>query len=213
MCSITEQSGEAIGPGDNVLVCCPSFTGAEPRLCLDLLTPEGSTDVRALSVLFTQSPGEHVDAWQRVAGGYPTRMRILAVDASARSDRTGGGSDGGHDGADGDPDRAVERLGSPHNLTRLGVQIADCLDEWDGSADPTVVCFQSVTTLLQYVGLDSAVEFLDVVIERCAATDAVAHYHLDPQAHADETIDRLRELFDTTFDFDDGEWTVRDGDE
>ncbi|WP_436911219.1 DUF7504 family protein [Halosimplex marinum] len=213
MCSIIEQSGVSIRPGDNVLVCCPSFTGAEPRLCLDLLTPDGSTDVRALSVLFTQSPAEHVDAWQRVAGGYPTRMRILAVDASARSDRSRDGADEEDDGAEGDPDRAVERVGSPHNLTRLGVQIADCLDEWDDAPDRTVVCFQSVTTLLQYVDLDSAAEFLDVVAERCAATDAVAHYHLDPQAHDDEAIERLDDLFATTVAFEDGEWTVRTADD
>ncbi|QLH76756.1 hypothetical protein HZS55_05310 [Halosimplex rubrum] len=206
MCSVTEQSQTSIRPGDNVLVCCPSFTGAEPRACLDLLTPDGSTDVHALSVLFTQSPGDHVDAWQRIAGAYPTRMRIVAVDADARSDRT-------DETAGPDADRSVERVGSPHNLTRLGIRVADCLDEWDGSAETVVVCFQSLTTLLQYVDVESAVEFLDVVTERCAATDAVAHYHLDPEAHDDETIDRLSELFETTLRFDDGEWTVRAGGE
>jgi len=204
MCSVIEQSQASIRPGDNVLVCCPSFTGAEPRACLDLLTPDGSTDVHALSVLFTQSPGDHVDAWQRIAGAYPTRMRIVAVDADARSDRAA-------EAADADAERAVERVGSPHNLTRLGIRVADCLDEWAGATETVVVCFQSLTTLLQYVDVESAVAFLDVVAERCAATDAVAHYHLDPQAHDDETIDRLRELFGTTLIFDDGEWTVEAG--
>jgi len=199
MCSVTEQSQASIRPGDNVLVCCPSFTSAEPRACLDLLTPGGSTDVHALSVLFTQSPGDHIDAWQRIAGAYPTRMRIVAVDADAGSKRTTEAVD---------TDRAVERVGSPHNLTRLGVRVADCLDEWDGSAESVVVCFQSLTTLLQYVDVESAVEFLDVVAERCTATDAIAHYHLDPQAHDEGTIDRLRELFGTTLTFEDGEWSA-----
>jgi len=204
MCSPIEQSGVSIRAGDNVLVCCPSFTGAEPRLCLDLLTPDGSTDVHALAVLFTQSPGEHVDTWRRVAGGYPTRMRVVAVDADSRSGQSPGEAD--------ETDRAVERVGSPHNLTQLGVRITDCLDEWDGVVDrPTVVCFQSITTLLQYVDIEGAVEFLGVVTERCAATDAVAHYHVDPQAHDDDTIDRLADLFGTTLAFDDGEWTVRPG--
>ncbi|ELZ29662.1 hypothetical protein C475_01896 [Halosimplex carlsbadense 2-9-1] len=182
-----------------MLVCCPSFTGAEPRACLDLLTPDGSTDVRALSVLFTQSPGDHIDAWQRIAGGYPARMRIVAVDADAGSNRTTEAADA---------DRAVERVGSPHNLTRLGVRVADCLDEWDGSAETVVVCFQSLTTLLQYVDVESALEFLGVVTERCAATDAVAHYHLDPQAHDEQTIAKLGALFDTVLEFDDGAWTT-----
>jgi len=205
MCSVTEQSGDPIRPGDNVLVCCPSFTREEPRACLDLLTPEGSTDVHALSVLFTQSPGDHVDTWQRIAGACPTRMRIVAVDADAdaRSNREVGAADA---------DRAVERVGSPHNLTRLGVRITDYLDEWDSSTDRRiVVCFQSLTALLQYVDLESAVAFLEVVTARCAATGAVAHYHLDPEAHDEATIDRLSELFETALAFDDGEWTSRAG--
>ena len=204
MCSVTEQSEAPIRPGDNVLVCCPSFTGEEPQVCLDLLTPDGSTDVHALSVLFTQSPGDHVDTWQRITGAYPTRMRIVAVNADARSNQESGGTDA-------DADRAVERVGSPHNLTRLGVRITDYLDEWDGSAERTVVCFQSLTTLLQYVDVESAVAFLEVVAQRCAATDAVAHYHLDPEAHDEATIDRLSELFETALAFDDGEWTSRAG--
>lgn len=206
MCSFTEQSQLPVGPGDNVLVCCPSFAGEESQLCLDLLTPDGSTDVHALSVLFTQSPGEHVDTWQRIAGDYPRRMRMVAVDADSRSSRPSDGADE----ADGAAGRAVERVGSPHNLTQLGVRITDCLDEWDGTAArPTVVCFQSVTTLLQYVEVEQAVDFLEVVTERCGATDAVAHYHLDPQAHDDDTIDRLADLFGTTLAFEGDEWTVR----
>ncbi|WP_436929298.1 DUF7504 family protein [Halosimplex halobium] len=200
--------------GDNVLVCCPSFTGAEPRVCLDLLTPEGSTDVRALSVLFTQSPGEYVDTWQRIAGAFPTRMRIVTVDANARSNgsREGGGTDtsddsGGETGTD--ADRSVERVNSPHNLTRLGVRVTDCLDEWEESPETVAVCFQSLTTLLQYVEVDNAVGFLDVVTDRCAAADAVAHYHIDPKAHDEQTVAKLSAVFDTVLEFDDGEWTTR----
>ncbi|WP_135366270.1 DUF7504 family protein [Halosimplex halophilum] len=201
----------AIRPGDNVLVCCPSFTGDEPRVCLDLLTPDGSTDVYALSVLFTKSPGEYVDTWQRLAGAYPTRMRIVTVDASAPSKGSqGGGADAPDDpGGEGDTDRAVERVNSPHNLTRLGVRVTGCLDEWDDAPETVAVCFQSLTTLLQYVDVDNAVGFLDAVTDRCAATDAVAHYHIDPKAHDEQTIAKLSAVFDTVLEFDDGEWTAR----
>ncbi|WP_459191552.1 DUF7504 family protein [Halosimplex sp. J119] len=201
MSSITERAGASIHPGDNLLVMCPSFRGDEPRACLELLTPAPPADVYALSVLFTQSPGDHLDAWQRQVGSLPARSRIVSVDADARSSASEPDA--------GDP--AVERVTSPQNLTRLGVRITDCLDEWGETApDQQVsVCFQSVSTLLQYVELDKVYKFLDVLTERCRASGAVSHYHLDPHAHDDETTERLVGLFDGVFEYADGEWSYR----
>ncbi|WP_164471705.1 DUF7504 family protein [Halosimplex salinum] len=192
-------------PGDNVLVMCPSFTGDESQVCLDLLTPVAPSDVNALSILFTQSPSDHLDAWQRVVGTYPKRSRIVTVDADARSNTSRSDESGES------PAQKVDCVGSPQNLTRLGVRITDCLDGW-ADADPdrqVAVCFQSVSALLQYVELPQAFKFLNVVTERCEATEAVAHYHLDPHAHDDQTIETMLDLFDTVLAYEDGEWDLR----
>ncbi|MFC7140590.1 hypothetical protein ACFQMA_12230 [Halosimplex aquaticum] len=201
MNSITEQVGASIHSGDNLLVMCPSFMGDESRVCLELLTPAPPAEVYALSVLFTQSPGDHLDAWQRSVGSLPARSRIVSVDADARSSTTERDAD----------DPTVERVTSPQNLTRLGVRITDCLDEWGETApDRQVsVCFQSVSTLLQYVELEQVFKFLDVLTERCRASGAISHYHLDPQAHDDQTIERLVGLFDGVFEYADDEWSYR----
>lgn len=199
MSSITEQIKASIHPGDNLLVMCPSFMGDESRACLELLTLAPAAEVYALSILFTQSPGDHLNAWQHHVGSLPARSHIVSVDADTQSSATE------HDMGD----LAVERVPSPQNLTRLGVEITDCLDEWTeaGPDRQITVCFQSISTLLQYVDIDQVFKFLDVLSERCRATGAISHYHLDPQAHDDQTIERLSRLFDASLEYVDGEWT------
>ncbi|MFB6141500.1 MAG: hypothetical protein ABEJ26_13820 [Halosimplex sp.] len=202
MDSITDEVEASIRPGDNVLVMCPSFAGGECDACPDLLTPVPPSEVNALSVLFTDSPGDHLDDWERCVGTLPARSHIVSVDADARSK-----ANIEHDVAGQD----VERINSPQNLTKLGVRITDCLDDWaETTPDVQVaVCFQSISTLLQYVELQQVLKFLNVVTEQCAATDALAHYHLDPRAHDEQTTAKLIELFGTVFEYEGGEWVQR----
>jgi hypothetical protein len=57
--------------------------------------------------------------------------------------------------------------------------------------------------MLQYVELDQAFRFLHVVTDRLADADAMAHFHVDPGAHDDETIETLTSLFDGAWTFED----------
>ena len=212
MCPLTESAELSVRPGDNVLVLCPSFREDESRICLELLTTTEPTALDALSVLFTQSTAEHLDAWERIAGTYPTRTHVVNVVADERSSAdTTDGSEISAQESDERVDYTVDRVGAPQNLTRLGVRITDCLDEWAETAPDrqVAVCFQSVSTLLQYVDVPQAFEFLDVVTQRCEASDAIAHYHLDPQAHDESTIETLVDLFDVVVEYEDGEWATR----
>jgi len=207
MSPITEQAGSAIHPGDNVLVTCPSFMGDEHQTCLELLTPASPENVYALSILFTQSPSDHLDSWQRLVGAYPARSRIVSVDADAKS--SAGIPEVTTESRDGE--QAVQRVNSPRNLTQLGVRITDSLDEWMETEPDTqvAVCFQSISTLLQYVDVEQAFKFLNVITARCSAADAVAHYHLDPHAHDEQTTVKLEQLFDAVVEYDEDSWTIR----
>ena len=212
MCPITKRAGASLRPGDNVLVLCPSFRGDESRICLELLTATEPTALDALSVLFTRTPAEHLDAWERVAGVYPARNHVVSADADARSSTDATGDPGtGTEESVNRADCTVDRVGSPQNLTRLGVSITDCLDEMAETAPDRqiTVCVQSVSTLLQYVEVPQAFKFLNVVTERCRATDAIAHYHLDPHAHDESTIETLVDLFDVVVEYEDGKWIAR----
>ncbi|WP_436926746.1 DUF7504 family protein [Halosimplex amylolyticum] len=201
MCPITAQVGVDLEPGDSVLVRCPQFAGNESRICIDLQTPAAPQEVNALAVLFTQSPSDHLGAWQRHAGSYPARSHIVSVDADARSS-----SEITDEAAE--ENRTVTRVNSPGNLTRLGIRITDCLEEWGESSDDQQIvgCFHSISTLLQYVDLDQAFRFLRVVTDRFEDVDAISHYHLNPQTHDEQTVATLTELFDTVLEYDGDDW-------
>jgi len=163
MFPIADRVDKSVYPGDSVLVCCPSLREEQTRICLDLLTPTAPAEINALSILFTQSPDEHLEAWQRYVGTYPARNRIITVDADARS------KPASTDPREHPLDDEIERVTSPENLTQLGVRISECLDEWTEpmSDRQIVVCFESISALLQYVDADYASQFLRVLADRC----------------------------------------------
>ena len=63
-------------------------------------------------------------------------------------------------------------------------------------AGGTLLCFQSLTVLLQYAPLDEVYQFLHTLETHVKRTDAAAHFHLHVDAHDEEAVDTLRPVFD-----------------
>jgi len=106
---------------------------------------------------------------------------------------------------------AVETISDPGDLIGLGIAISKYLSNWEGSPNQTVVCFHSLTPLLQYGNLQRVFRFLHVLTGPLKSIDAVAHFHLDPHAHDEQTINTLSQLFDVIVEHDNGDYTVRTG--
>jgi hypothetical protein len=64
-----------------------------------------------------------------------------------------------------------------------------------------VVCFDSLTAMLQYVDVETAYEFLHAITGQLYAADARAHFHIDPTAHDRTTVDSIASLFDAVVEF------------
>lgn len=209
MCETTVgEAAESPDSGDNVLVLAPPFTRDVFTTGLNALDPGGSDSERVLCVTFTRSPEDHLAEWRRHLGRTPDRIAFVSVDATARSRELSGGTTGGPQSDESGV--TVDRIRSAENLTELGIRITNRLDAWSDASDPRiVVCFDSVTALLQYVDLERAFRFLHVLTDRFADAGATSYYHMDPDAHDDETIDTLSTLFDAVCEYDDGEWTAR----
>lgn len=93
-------------------------------------------------------------------------------------------------------DRATtESISTPSDLTGLGIQIGQFLSTWDS---PVCVCFDSLTSMLQYVDFQMAYEFLHAVTGQVHAANARAHFHIDPNAHDEQTVAGITSLFDAT---------------
>jgi archaellum biogenesis ATPase FlaH len=132
-------------------------------------------------------------------------MGMVSVEDSTRS--VASASSGGSElmGAN----KPIETVSSPNDLTGLGIRITEFLADWEDNDNRTVVCFDSLTALLQYVELETAYEFLHILTGRMAALDAFAHFHMDPDAHDQQTIESISTLMDAVVRTEDGEQIVR----
>lgn len=175
----------------NVLLKAPPSRTQEFDCCVDLLTPvePGSLDIWSLGITLT--PDERLRIWEARRDAYPADFRIvsgqpLPQDVSVERAR--------ELGFDATPRFA--RLENPKNLTRLGVELTESLTAWEDDGNETVVCFHSVTSLLQHVSTDRAYQFLHSFTNSVREFGAHAHYHVNPRAHDRRDIERLTTLFD-----------------
>ena len=195
--ALVERPGERkLNGASNVLVLAPTLSDDARESYYNTLFPDETSAVDLLAVDYRRPPDRYLDELHRVAGGPPNRCSIICVGETTRSSGDGGTSPA-----------AVACVDDPMDLTGVGLKMGRYL-ETRGCAK-TVVSFDSVTVLLQYVDTRRAFRFLHAIGNRVRAVDATAHYHVDPNAHDDRMLATLSSLFDAVARFDDGEWNVR----
>lgn len=172
MTAVTEQLDGAT----NILLEMPPM-GGDREVCPSLLAA-GVDDPSVLYVSFTRQASACVETWE--ARGYDAaNLGVITVgDTSSAVDRG---------------DVVTESVSSASDLTGLGIQIGQFLSEWDA---PVVICFDSLTSMLQYVDFETAYEFLHAITGQVHAAGARAHFHIDPGAHDAKRVAGITSLFD-----------------
>ncbi|MFT4922341.1 MAG: hypothetical protein ACI8XM_001555 [Haloarculaceae archaeon] len=200
------ESGSQDGPDlsdlegvSNVLLLAPSLGSQGTDACLHLLTQSRPTQSNVLTINFQESPSEFIDRWTGETGASPVRGGVVAVGATnATVDNS---------------DWAVRSVESPSDLTGIGIELSELLSGMAKAADDDediVVCFNNITSLLQYADLQRAFRFLHVVTGRVKTVGGVGHYHIDPDAHDQQTLATLKGLFDAVVEVnEDGSWSVQ----
>lgn len=163
--------------------------------CLELMTPVDRPDIDALCVDLTRTSGPWIERWRQLDAGRSGHTEILTA-----ADRAAGGGDGSGPSSDSSGTLDVERIASPGNLTQLGIQITTSLERFESSENDLVVCFHSLTALLQYHDESTTYRFLNELTNVLAGAGATGHVHVDPTAHEDRTINRMKSLFDAVID-------------
>lgn len=187
-----DQGSGPPGDGTVELLLAAPGSAASDGACVSLSTAEGATDIRLLTVAFDRSPDECLTAWSAHAGGErPAEFTILTAGECARSAAAVDGdvalSAGG---------LSIETVEDPGSPVDLGVAITEHLAERSGGGSRPVVCFHTLTDLLEHLAEPRAVRFLHALVGRLRKHGADAHFHLDPAAHDDATVERLAELVD-----------------
>lgn len=172
----------------NVLLLSPPSREQEFDHCVELLTPADPAHLNVWSLGFTLPADERLQGWEARAGTYPSDFRIVSGQPLAPGETVD------REGAD-----LTARFASvddPKNLTRLGVELTRSLEVWEGDDNQTVVCFHSITTLLQHVSTERAYRFLYSFTNAVREFGAIAHYHVNPRVLDEQEM----ELFSTLFD-------------
>lgn len=174
---------EAVIPEDdatNALIMAPADARGEREVCGGLLS--ALAPVKVLGVALRRDDSYYADLCQEFMAEPPVDIGVVHV-----------GGDGTGRALS---DEKVTAVSEPGDLTGTGIRITNYLKEFAGG-DPTVVCFDSLTPLLQYVDIDRCYRFLDLTTRRIDQVCAVSHAHLNPDAHDDQTVQAITQVFDT----------------
>ncbi|MUV88426.1 hypothetical protein GJ631_18180, partial [Natronomonas sp. CBA1123] len=171
----------------NVLFETGEHGECDEAACMHLLGVDDPTNVDVLFVTVTKSGRERIEALKRHADAPPSNVGIVTVDV--------GGSDGSAR-LGGESGPMVRRISDPSDLTGVGIAISEFLSAWHGNGNRTVVCFESVTALLQYVEPNRVFQFLNEITSKFEQSGARAHFHITPAAHEGQVLSVLTSLFD-----------------
>lgn len=178
-----------------VLLQAPVLSGASLEVCKDLLSRDTGGSPAVLGVTFS-SADRWLKRWE--AAQRPTSVGVVSMGDTMRSD---GHSAGNIDWST-PPGSPVVSSVRPGDLTGLGITVNQYLkawrnQSWGQESTELRVCFDSLTTLLQYNDVETVFRFLNVLITHLRKVRAGTHFHLDPGAHDSRTLATLTGLFDS----------------
>ncbi len=179
----------AVAGATTTLLCGPSLDGATRECCTDLLQAGVADGRSVLWVTYTRSPAVCVES---LSGDAPVHGVLVVGDAPQWETSL--------------DDASVEVVATPEDVTALGIKLSRLVSGADGDL---VVCLDSVTTMCQYVGRETAYGFLHTVATQLYDANARAHFHVDPAAHDDSTVDLFASLCDAVVDVGGDGPTVR----
>lgn len=185
-----------LGDASTVLLCGSHASSRDHALCNRLLSLRDPGVQNVICFDFSQSVEERLGRYVDQVGDPPANMLLVRV--GGRSGASTATRDGtpAFDPGDLGITPVVETVSDPADLTGMGIALNRALEAWSPTANQTIVCFHTLTMLLQYVDTERVYRFLHVLTSQFTEEDAVAHVHVDPHAHEPRTLSTLSTLFD-----------------
>jgi hypothetical protein len=172
-----------LGDASSVLVMAAAEAEKEGSVCRSLLAP---TDGSEQAVLLSLTDG--VDGCLERLGDTAGLSKVHVITTRQGSSAT--------TVTEGESTEIVtQRVPDPSDLPRLGIAASRAVTGSDGEGRIRV-CIDSLTAMLQYADRGRVYRFVQVLQDRLGQADTLAHYHMNPAAHDEQTIETLRQLFD-----------------
>lgn len=192
----------------NVLVLAPGSRGDSRSVCLDAVATAELLSPGVIAVTYTSTAQEWIDGWMATVGTPPAHGGILSVGLNPEDIGVGQAGDS-LDAVDGDAmgdlSWLVGAVEDPADLTGIGIELSELLSDVGSVADtstPLVVCFDSLTRLLEHVELERAFRFLHVATARVSDAGAAGLFVLDPETVDAQARETLTGLFDHVVELD-----------
>lgn len=196
---LPDETLQELPPGTSVLISGPAMTGKQ-ELALRLLAAGHERGDGILCVTTGENAGTVLDDLEREI---PTldRNRVGIVDCS------------GSDHQRTIQELATERVSSPGDLTGISIGTTKLLQRF-AEQDISEVRhgLVSVSTLLQYLELDTVFKFLHIYTSRITDTQGLGVFTLDSASHDKQTVNTITGEFDCVIDLretDTGDREVR----
>lgn len=190
----------------SVLLLAPHPSAEDDETCIDLLTGNGPGDANVLSVTASRTPDERLALWRREVGErLPERATIVDAGSEAVT--------GSQSAASAEfPSVTVDALSPDAGLVTVGIAITRHLSTWESNAESTALCLHSLTTLLDSFDRERVLSLVRGLNDICDCMDVVAHHHMDPGAHSEETVAAFRPQYDVVVEhLPDHGWIVTGG--
>lgn len=178
-------------PAETVVLNAGAGAGAGPETGTGQATEPGNPaaghgDTEALRVATVADPGD---------------LTGLGVEITRHLDRW--------DDADGRGEPETEGEGQGEGESEAERKAEAGGEGGTGEGTTSMLCFRSLSTLLQYADLEAVFKFLHTLTSRIETGDARGHYHMDPTTHDERTVQTLLQLFDAAVRIEDGSVDVR----
>lgn len=104
------------------------------------------------------------------------------------------------------PPARTQQIGSPSDLTGIGIGWVKCARAIGSEATAGLrVGLTSISTLLQYVDSDRVFNFLHVLTGRLTAAGYLGVFTLDPASHDDVVVNQIKSQFDGVVELEETE--------
>ncbi|MHC1571535.1 MAG: RAD55 family ATPase [Methanosarcinales archaeon] len=175
--------------GTNIMLLGPPLTGKHLliRHIIYHTIKEGDSAV----LVSTRDTGDEIIEWFSEYLEEEERSRIGIVDCVTKSL--------GKNIHDKD---VVKYASSPVDLTGIGIKISQFFEEFirRRQIPKTILCIDSVSTLLMYTNIQTLFRFLHVFTGRVKLAGAIGIYVVDEGMHDDKSINTLKQLFPAVFE-------------
>lgn len=190
--TLPDETVEALPAGTNVLITGPAMVGKR-ELAFQLLAAGHEEGEGVLCVTTSASASSMLDEFERRV---PTldRDRVAIVDCS------------GGDSQDAIREIATERVSSPGDLTGISISTAKLVRRFsDLDVSEIRHGLVSVSTLIQYIDLNTVFKFLHIYTSRIEDTGGLGIFTLDSTSHDPKTVNTITSEFDCVIELREAE--------